>query len=89
MSGPSAENLFLNIWGIQMGGDDTVQPGSKGWDKGKVKHWAQVWMDCKELADHINQIEQTGEKLKDIAKTEETKETEQRAEEVATELQTT
>lgn len=71
MSAPSPNDLFMNVWVSKINSEEMAQPGDSDWDARQMrKYWARVWVDCKELSQHLQSFEDGVGKMQEIMKNE-------------------
>lgn len=62
----------MNVWVSRINSDEFTRPGDREWDKKKMHaFWAKVWLDCKELSQHLQQFEDIGDHLKQMVRPDE------------------
>ena len=72
MSAPSPNDLFMNVWVSKINSEEFAQPGDAEWDQKLMhKYWAKVWIDCLELSQHLQRMEDTLTQLQQYAKPQE------------------
>jgi len=59
---PSANDLFMNVWVSRISSETSYCPGDKEWDRKMMNdYWSNIWIECKELSQHLQRLDSMSE----------------------------